>query len=67
MEQRKLTLEQLRAESELLWGHIPIPINKDGEGPLLDNDPNVDRIICWICYPEEDWPCKRSIELRENE
>lgn len=27
--------------------HLPIGINKDGQGPVAEDDPEFDRIICW--------------------
>ena len=27
--------------------HLSMPVNKDGQGPLNNDDPNIDRIVCW--------------------
>ena len=27
--------------------HLSMPVNKDGQGPLDDNDPTFDRFVCW--------------------
>ena len=27
--------------------HIWMSVNKNGDGPLNDDDPEVDRIVCW--------------------
>ena len=35
--------------------HLDMPVNKDGQGPLDDDDPEVDRITCWC----GDDTCKR--------
>lgn len=27
--------------------HLPIPVDREGRGPLADNDPHFDHIECW--------------------
>lgn len=36
--------------------HVGIGINKDGQGPVDEDDPQFDRIICWCIDGDE---CKK--------
>lgn len=38
--------QEWRDEQDLLYGHLPMPLNAAGEGPEMDES-KVARVICW--------------------